>query len=196
LILLETGMMFLGVTLLLLFSQFCKVFFDYTNKTKMSYFKKIFVIIFLLIIISTSIIPSYTYAKKVIRDSPTNKEVEASLWLKNNVQKDSKVLATLEEGYLISYFSERSNIWDRNFLFIENSDQIYKDVNGMFTTNYETEAIRLVNKYQVDYIYFSNKAKEYYNVNELKYTENKECFELVFDNGVKIFKPKCILEEI
>ena len=192
---LELGLIYLSVFLTLLFSPFYKILIEYIKKTKFSKNKNLFVIIFLFIFVLTSFIPSIGYANSAILRSVDGKEIEALNWLREKAPNSSVVLATLDEGHLITSIAQRKNVFDNNFLMQPQADQRLNDVKIIYTTKFETEAIRLLNKYNVDYIIFSENAKKDYQITQLDYVADEKCFKLVYDNSIKIYNSLCKIEE-
>jgi len=188
LIQLRIGLMFLGMILVLLFAQFMQKFWIYLDRTKFSKYKNyIFFVVFVLIIL-TSVWPSYTYAKKEMNNSPSKDEINALIWLKKN---PGKTLSLLDEGSLIAYYGRSKNVWDSNFLMIENINQIENDVKDIFTTKLETTGIGLLNKYDVKYIFYGKVRKKYGGIPYF----SKRCFEVVYENkNVDIYEVKCRLK--
>lgn len=194
LIMLKTGLMFLGVILALLFAQFYELFFTYIENTKIHRFKNYFVVLFIIIFISTSFIPSLGYAKDVLDETPAQEEISALLWIKENTENNSVVLSSLEEGHLITAVAERKNVMDTNFLLVKYVEQRYRDINEIYTTNYKTDAIGLLNKYDARYVYFSERARKTFGINSLKFIDDK-CFERAYHNKkVTVYKSLCRLE--
>ncbi len=191
---LVTGLMFLGSILTILFGQYMKNFIVFVNKTKFNKKLPLFLYIFLLVIIFTSAFPSYIYARNSIKGSVDEESIEAYNWIKENTNEDSVVLGAISEGHLITYFSKRKNVIDSNFLLIENINQRVKDIERIYTTPYTIEAVRLLNKYGVDYIILSNNVHNSYKVNKLVYT-NEDCFKLRYNETIKIYKSTCKIEE-
>ena len=189
-----TGLMFLGSILVVLFSQYIKNFVVYINKTKMHKHINKFLLFFILLIILSSIFPSFIYSRNATERTIDKNKVDAYIWLKENTPKDSVVLGTVQEGHLITYFGNRKNVIDSNFLLIDNIDQMVIDIERIYTTQYKVEAVRLLNKYNVNYIILSDLAIYEYNIDELRYIE-EECFSLVYDNEVKIYKSTCRVQE-
>ena len=194
LIQLKIGLMFLSVILTILFAIFFCLFFSYLEKTKFYKFKPLVYILLFFLIIITSFLPSITSAKKSIVESVNSNEIRALEWIKSNTEQDDVILSTVEEGYLITSIAERKNVADPNFLLIEDAEQRVKDIEQMYVTIFETEAIDLLNKYRINYIYFSDRAKKQFGIQEIKYID-ETCFELVYDNKIKIYKSLCIMEE-
>jgi len=190
LIQLRIGLMFLGVIMLLLFAKFCKLFLEYIKRTKVSKFSFFFGILLVVFFIITSIIPSFSLANTTIHTSVTDSEIKALEWIKKNTPEDSVILGAVYEGNLITAIAQRKNVIDSNFLFIGDAEQRLSDVNRAYTTFSMTGAIDLLNKYDVNYIYFSPKAKKAYGIDSISYVEN-ECFSKVYSNGVVIYKSIC-----
>ncbi len=194
LIQLDIGLMFLGVVLAVLFSQFYKLFFVYLEKTHFFRFRNFLVFGFFLVFVISSVVPSVLYVQRAISDAPSHQTVRAMDWLKRNTPEDSVVLATPQEGYIISAVANRKNVVDQNFLLIGDINQRFADVNKTFTTAYEVEAIRILNKYDVDYLLFSREASLYYKTQGLSYVGDKNCFELVYTSPM-IYRSLCRVEE-
>ena len=191
---LKVGLMFLGVILVLLCAQFYKIFFSFIEKTKISKLKWLFNLILFILVLFTSVIPSFYYTISRSRDTVTQQEINALLWIKDNTDEDDVILATIDEGYLINYFAKRKNVADKNFLLIKDSNQRYNDIETIYRTSLKTEAIKLLNKYSVDYIYFSDRAKNQFNIKKLGFIGDS-CFELVYSDGPEIYKSRCILKQ-
>lgn len=190
---LKIGLIFLSVILTILFAQFFTLFFNYFEKTKFHKFKSLVCVLLFILIVVTSVIPSLATAKKTIENSVTEEEIKALEWIKDNTEKDSTVLATVGEGYLITSIAKRKNVADLNFLLIEDAEQRVINIREIYSTVFETEAINLLNKYEINYIYFSDRAKTEFGIEKLSYIDEK-CFELVYDNKIKIYKSLCIIE--
>jgi hypothetical protein len=193
---LHLGLIFLGIILTILFSEFYSYYTKYITKTRAARFLNVFIFLLLFAFFLTSIIPSLALAKNTVEGSVVKDKMLALKWLSRNTPEDSVILASVDEGNIITYMTKRKNVFDSNFFLIKNSDEIFNDVKRIFTTIYSTEAVELLSKYSVDYIFFSEDVKDYFNLESLSYVSH-ECFELVYENKhVAIYKPLCRLEEI
>lgn len=192
---LKTGLVFFGVILVLLFIKFYSDSLLFIEKTKLSGYKKLFIALLFLVFIFNSVIPTISYTAQVVREAPSKNEIDAFLWLKNNSDEQDVVLASLDEGYLINAVAERKNVIDKNFLLIKDAEQRLEDARIIYTTYYETDAIPLLNKYNIKYIVLSKKSMEDYNIVDLNYRTDEKCFELIYDKEVKIYKSLCRMEE-
>jgi len=191
---LKTGLIFFGVIFVLLFSKFYSDSILFIDKTKFSKYKIVFIAVLFLVFIFNSIIPTIGYTSKIIRETPSKHEIDALLWLKNNSNEKDVILASLDEGYLVNAVAERKNVIDKNFLLIKDAEQRLEDIRKIYITPYETEAIPLLNKYHIKYIFFSKRAMNDYNIVDLNYRTDEKCFELVYDKEVKIYKSLCRME--
>lgn len=191
---LNFGLSFLGIIVVLLFSQFCNVFFNYVRKTRFARFKNIFFMGFIFAFALTSVLPSIAYAWQEIKNAPSQGEIEGLLWLKENAAENGIVIGDIEDGFLINAVAKRKNVMDSNFLLIKNSEEIFRDIKTMFITPYATIAIEILNKYDSKYIYFSKNAKKNFGIERLKYVDYKGCFELRYSNEVEIYELKCELK--
>ncbi len=183
---------FFGLTLAILFSVFFKDLEIYLNKTKIAWVKR-WTQIAMIILLLITMLP-FTIVAAQSQNLPSNEEIDAFIWLKNNTPENSTVLSLIEEGHLISYFSERKNIMDSKFGGITDIDKKFKDIDSLFKTKFETEAIELLNKYSVDYTILTLTAKEKYP-GALSYREPK-CFKRIYKNETRIYEGKCVLGEL
>jgi hypothetical protein len=149
----------------------------------------------LAMVILSSLIPSLTLASSEIKNAYSQDEIKAMLWLRQNTDTSHTILASLDEGHLISTIGRRKNILDSNFMFVNGIDQRLQDVRSIYTTASQTQAITLLNKYDIHYIIFSKRAKGAYGIQKLQYLDDK-CFRKTFENKeVQIYKSLCIIEQ-
>jgi uncharacterized membrane protein len=134
------------------------------------------------------------YAVNTVNNAVSDEEIKALAWLRDNTDENAVVLATLNEGHLITHIAKRKNVADPNFLFIEDAGERIRNIRLTYKAPYETEAIRLLNKYDVSYIYFSEKAKTRFEIKRPGYVGDQKCFKLVYKDEIRIYKSKCKLE--
>ena len=113
-------------------------------------------------------------------------------WLKENTPESSTIVSSYKEGHLITSIAKRKNFLDQNFLLIKDINQRFEAHEIIYNSKFSTNAIRLLTKYNIDYIYFSPKSKSIFDIKEIAYT-NKECFPLVYDKEIKIYKVNCVI---
>lgn len=195
LVALDMGLVYLSVLLTLLFSPFYRALIIYISKTRFSNRKNLFVVLFLLVFFVSSFFPGVSYANAAITRAFSDEQINAFEWIRENTPQEAVVLATLNEGHLVNAIANRKNVADTNFLMQPLAEQRLNDINRIYSTGFEIEAIRLLNKYDVDYIYFSELAQSQYSVDELSYVGDEKCFKLVYNDAVKIYKSLCEIDE-
>ncbi|HII30062.1 hypothetical protein COT48_02985 [Candidatus Woesearchaeota archaeon CG08_land_8_20_14_0_20_47_9] len=196
LIRLDIGLMFLGAILVFLFSQFYKIALRYLKKTRFSEQRRLLIALLVLVFLLNSVIPSVSYALKATLETPTDQGIKAMSWLRLNTNATETVLTTVREGDLLAYAAGNRNVADSNFIQIENINLRMDEIRIMYGSKNEVEVIRLLNKYDVKYIFFSEMAQEEFRISEPDYAKDKQCFRLVYshDSGPVIYKVLCRLE--
>lgn len=191
---LNIGLSFLGIIMVLLFSEFYTAFFNYVKKTKFSRFKKTFFVGFVISFGLTSLLPSLVYSWQEMQDATSQQEIDALIWLREDTSEDAVIIASVDDGHLINEIAKRKNIIDSNFLFIGDAEERFSDVKTFFTTHYATIAIGIMHKYDSKYIYFSNNAKKNFRIEKLDFVNYENCFENKYSNGIEIYELKCELK--
>lgn len=181
----------LGVSLIILSGQFYSDFLKFMSKTKL-HLKYVYVSFLIFAIILTSLIPSISYAKDEVTNSLNDEENSALIWIKENTPKDSIILSSYNEGHFITSIAERKNFIDQDFLLVKNMNHKFRDHELMYTSKFSTNALRLLIKYDIDYIYFSPKTKKTFNIESIDYVYD-DCFPLTYDGKIKIYKVACII---
>lgn len=186
----RAGLVFLGIAAVLLSSYTVKLAYSYLKKTKIPNLANWFLAGLALIFLLTSVIPSFNLALNNMNTVPTSEEVTALNWLKNNTPENSTILARVEEGQMINYFTHRKTVIDDHFLMISDAQQRYEDVQEMFSLRLQTEVLRRMTNYGVDYIYFSGK----FGPEEKLYYAEDNCFKLKYNETVKIYEVECTIK--
>jgi hypothetical protein len=184
------GITLLGIIFVMLSSHSLHILFRYLRKTK---FPKTAIYVLptiLVLFVLTSIVPSTVFVSGLTEDVVKPEEVKALEWINQNTSANSTVLATLKEGFAVNYIAQRRNVVDEDFLLAENPDQLIQDVRVMYKVRITATALELLNKYGVDYIYFSENAKQVYDLDGLFYVKD-ECFSLVYNEEVKVYEVLC-----
>jgi len=195
----ELALMFLGTALVILFGQFLADLFATLKDTKFSKQENwIFgLVIFLLIL--TQISPSIILMIRNSQANPTKEYISGFEWLKENSPEDTTVLAIPEEGNLITYFGQRKNVIDSEYLLVDDAENRYYDVKKVYTVPFRIEALSILEKYNANYILFSKKTKEKFSIDRIEYIDS-DCFSFVFGNKeiaiYKINREKCELKNL
>lgn len=189
------GIYILGVILVILFGCYCKQLFDFIENTKAPGFNRMIYLLLIAGLLLTSAVPAIIFAREHINNSLNEKENKALIWLKENTPKGAVVLAGISEGQYIASVAERKNVADSNFLMIKDANQVSEDIHNIYSSEYETSAIPLITKYNVSYIYLSSRTKAEQKIDVIRYTSDTNCFKLVYDDTVKIYRPLCQITE-
>ncbi len=189
----QTGMIFLGLGISVISVDTIKQFMDYFQKIR---FRKARLVMALLAIffLFSAAIPAFGYFQASKQSIPGESEINGMLWLRENSSENSVIAGSVKDGFMINEVAKRRNIIDGNFLMNPYSEERFQDVSALYTTNFETSALELMNKYSSKYIFFGKNVRTEYNASKLNF-EDKKCFLNVFDeNNVKIYKTWCQLE--
>ena len=186
LITLSLGLTLLGITLTIFSSFSIYKFFLYFSKTKLHKHHKQVLIIFIGLVLLLSFIPSYVNANNITKDSFAEEEIEDIKWIRDNTDKEDVILAPLEYGSLINTIAKRKNVIDDNFLLAPSPEQRLGDVDQVYLTPFETKALEVTDKYNVKYIYFPDRAKQGYQIENIVYVRDGKCFNEIKPRIIKV----------
>ncbi len=173
----STGLMILGLLLAIISAIALDKLIDYVNMTKFARYKRLATASFLVLILLTLALPSVSVANQTIKSTINEKEVEALNWINLNTPEQSTVLAGINEGNYVTAIAKRKNVADTLFLLAPDR---YADMEELFRTQSLVKAIDLIKKYKIGYIYLSERTKSSYNIKELVYARDENCFQKVF----------------
>ena len=186
----QLALSFFGIILAILFALFYQESITYLKSTKMPSLKNPLIITLIILLLLTTVYPALTTALQ--QQTPLNDEVAAFQWLKENTLEDSTVLALLEEGHLITYYGEKRNVMDNRFGLLDDIDERFEAITSLYKTSFQTQALRLTDQYKIKYLTLTPTAREKYELERFNYL-TEECFELVHNQGTKIYKINCAL---
>ncbi|MBN1156488.1 hypothetical protein JXA85_02655 [Candidatus Woesearchaeota archaeon] len=190
----KIGLMLAGAILCVLSADFFRNFATWLKKTKFSRHGNALVVLIFILMLMMSIIPSLDLSFiKNRANTPKEDELKAILWLKENTEPGSVVLASPGEGHKISFLAGRKNVMDSNYNYANNPEQRFKDVNTIFSAISEIEAVSLCQKFDVGYIYLSENTLFELGQSGLRFipSEGDNCFKLVYDEEPLIYKVEC-----
>jgi len=145
----------------------------------------------LAILISEITASVYESNLQISRQMPKD-TIKAMDWQKNQ-NATGAVLGNYEEGSIISYFSGMQNVMDTNFGWGLNTQERLSDIKTVYTTMLQTQALEITQKYNIRYIMLTEATKSDYNIESLKFIENSNCFPLIYNNSVQIYRVECNL---
>ncbi len=186
----DIGLMFLSIALVIFSGITFQVILKYFDITKFSKYKKLFTSIFVLILIASLILPTFLgAANNITYETPTEYELLVLNWIKENALPDVTVLAPIEKGYVITVIANKRNVIDSNFLLAPDTSERFKDVTTIYSTKSEVEALELLNKHNVDYIFVPVEAEIKFG--KVTWLNDKSCFEGLFFGTPEIYKIIC-----
>ena len=83
---------------------------------------------------------------------------------------------------------------DDKFALIGNVEKRFSNLNSLFITGFQTQALGTLDEYGIKYIVITPSAKEKYQIESFNYL-TEECFELIYDEEVQIYLVKCELSK-
>jgi len=183
------GMMILSIALIIISGVALKSFSSYLEKTKLPKYQSFFYLGIMFLFVLTLAIPSFIDASNNLKEIPNDYEILVLNWIKENALPDVTVLAPIEKGFLIMDVAEKRTVIDNNFLLAPSTTERFDDVETIYSTNSEVEALELLQKYNVDYIFLPIEMEIKYG--KVKWLDDKTCFERVFVGTPKVFKIIC-----
>jgi len=183
------GVSYIGIIMVILSSKILLHISKYIDKTKAAKFKKQIFTLIILIFLLTSLISTINLSNSKLNNLPSEEEIRLFKWVNNSTKSRDIILSGLKFGHAINSISERKNVFDNNFLYIENPEIVINDIKTIYQTNMEIEAIRLINKYKIKYIIITSEERDNYQIKDIHYKDDKECFELVYnEDQIKVYK--------
>jgi hypothetical protein len=183
---------FFSVVLAILFAAFYQDIERYVQKTKLSSnLQRYLLPITILILLFSTVLPAINTA--LLQDVPSSEEVQAFIWIRENTPPSATVLATLDEGHLVTYYGKRKNLIDDRFMLVDDVEKRFQSLTSLFTTKFRTEALELASQYDIEYFVLTPSAKEKYQLKKEFPYITRRCFDTAYQNETIIFKLKCRL---
>lgn len=188
----SVGLTFLSIPLVIGSALMLCKFFKYLKLTKFSRFDMFFKIAFVVVIFAVMFSYSFSASQDVLKNTLTKDEFLVLQSINDETEKDTTVLSIYLEGNYITGIGHRKDVMDTDFLNAPSVNMRYEDVRQIFTSVSEVEALQLLSKYNVNYIYFTPTARNYYNIQNLSYFEDEKCFvEYRSFREVHLYKVRC-----
>lgn len=192
------GLIFLAAGLILVTGKYYQDIVSYVAKTKFAFLKVPIIIGIFLMTFITTFAPTFAVIEDKIYASPNADALETMKWIEQNTPEDSVVLATFEDGFFIEYYANRKTVFDSDYMLIEDVNQRFEEIQRFYETSYFIEGMKIIEKYDVDYILITKNTPEIYDVLVPKMLNNGNCFKIKYtsDDEINIlFEVDCSLEE-
>lgn len=187
----QTALAFFGMVLAVLFSLFYQASHQYVQKTKVFWLPRAFPALVAVLLAASLWYPAAV--QTLHQDLPTPEEITAFQSLRHYASGNNKALALLKEGHLVTYYGGVKNLMDDQFSLVENEER-FRDITTLYTTQFQTEALDLLEKYDIDYLILTSSAQEEMGLERFSYL-TPECFALKYKNTSRIYERKCSLRE-
>ncbi len=184
------GLMILGIALAVLSSLGISLVYKYISITRFSKYSSYFSYFFIFLVILLSVAPSVNSARNVLEESVSDNELAVLGLIKNDPLR-GVVLAGIEGGDLINVVTGKGNVMDTNFLLVDDAIDRAKNIRESFTTSSQAIALENFNKYNIKYIYLSDRVRERYNISQIEYAKIGECFEELGRGEIEAYKIIC-----
>ncbi|MEK6917191.1 MAG: hypothetical protein AABW92_05610, partial [Nanoarchaeota archaeon] len=186
LVAISMALAFLGVALVVLFGQSLRSLLTLLKKTKFSKKTELIFNVITIILITIQVIPAVYLMYEESNQSYTNEYIDGFKWLALNTPNSSVVLGLPEEGHLITYYGNRTNVIDTDFLLVNDADARYNDVFTFYSWKFKIPAIRILEKYNVDYVIVSDKLEKYGISQDV--LNDESCFVPIYNKGIIIYR--------
>ncbi len=183
---------FFGIILSILFSLFYSDVHQYIKKTRIHRYHRFLPLLLVVVLVATLLPPAWNAARH--QETPADQEIAAFQWMQEHLPTDATVAASLEEGHLITYFSQRKNVMGDQFTLIPDVEQRFHDLTTVFTSSFLTEAIGIFDKYGVSYLVLTPHTQKKYGLTKPKY-HTIDCLERAYKDETLIYRLKCSLEK-
>jgi hypothetical protein len=176
LISLDIGLMILSVSLIVLSAYSIGRSYEGMKMVKLKHAHIYFLTLLVLVSIAL-FIPVIIYSQN---NTPSSGDITAMHWMSNNTDSNSVILSLPEEGSAVSYFSNRKNVMDDDYLLIKNVNTRYEDIKNIYLEDrFITTALERLNYYSVDYIFLSEYNQQKNNISTLAFFDDS-CFKQVY----------------
>lgn len=189
----DHALSFFGIITAILFATIYGEGEQFLKKTKGALLSTWFPGIIFLLLAATTIVPAINTT--LTQERPGASELELFSWLRDHTPPNSTILAPLQEGHLLTKFGKRRNIMDDQFSLVIDTGQRFQDITTLYTTPFKTEALSLLEKYDVKYLTLTPQARTHFNISQLPYL-SPDCFRQVYsENDHHIYQRTCSLKQ-
>ena len=121
--------------------------------------KKIRNAIFYILIIGI-LFSFLTFFNDYYNQKPDDYIVESLEFLRKESNNNDIILSHYSRGHWISYFSDRKNFMDANFVYAPDVNERFYDFQELINTRNLEKAEEIADKYSIDYIWLDNEIKD------------------------------------
>lgn len=184
------GMIFLSIALVVASAFTLNIFLSYLGKTKLPNYRLSFIIIILGLITLSLAVPSFVSASKYVEENvPTDYEILVLEWIKENALPDVTIAAPLGKGHIITAVAGKRTVLDDNFLLAPQTTERHGDIEKLYLTKSEVEALEIIAKYNIDYVFIPIETELKHG--KIKWIDDESCFKGIFFGTPKVYQVVC-----
>ena len=131
----------------------------------------------ILIMVLGIIFSTTSHTNRLIKSLPDKNTKQSLEYLKLNSGEKEIILSHYTRGHWIEYYAERAVVMDSLFTYAPKPNEKYRDINAIFYGVDLQDTKRLLDKYQIRYIYIDNEMKQ-----GLVWTKEKQGLLFLFRN--------------
>src|SRR3989344_4308998 len=146
--------------------------FNYFENFRWKYTVPFLVLTLCLLFVGLSFYPAVRLVEEI---KPVALEkIEDFIWLRDYSNEGDVVLSLIDDGHLISYFSERKNVVDNNLLGAKDAQERLDDIRIIYKGWYFAKAKEYIKGYNIKWIYMP-KDLLVYGISDLSYVSRTDC---------------------
>jgi len=178
--------MLLGITLTILLSKVLQFSLVYLKETKLARFASPLVFLYVILALVITAYPAYTSMNMQLSNTITSEEVKALEHLRDTLPEDAVIIAPVTYGHYISSIAQRKNVIDDYFLMQPRINERFEDIERLYKTSLETEAVNLFNKYHATHLVVPP------GVPDIKFS-GSHCFTRILAQNIRVYEkdPEC-----
>jgi len=189
------GLLLLGLSFSILTSVYFAEIIAYLKITKFDYPRfTILTVLLVTIIFSASFI--FLNFDKAQSEIVSNEIINDLKTLKANdeeIKGDKAVVAPIKYGHVITYFSQKPNLIDDNYLLRNDLENRIKDTDNIYISSNQIEVLELFDFYKIGYVLVDEDIKQKYKFLEHPTFYTPECFDVIKGSMLTIYRRKCDL---
>ncbi len=183
------GLVYVTLHLVLLSGYTINRFGTYFKKTKISFIRPVLAVT-LIVLVVLSFIPSLSYTSVLRSTSPTQDEISTAYFLSQQGNSSDTILASVEEGHFITALTKKKTVFDEEFDFAPKSPERWNDVKKIFLTKSEVAMKKLLDAYDVTYVYISRNTIKRYGYQDL--FDTSDCLSKIYEtNSTEVYEVQC-----
>jgi len=191
LITLPLGFMILGILFAILFAPAWVLLSDYFTHTKFASFRPLALGLFFLLALAGIATPSFLAVQEHLAHTITREEVRVLQSLDETLPDTARLITPAPYGHYAAALAKRPVVIDEYYFLQPQINERYQDVQRLYTTSFQTEAVGLFDKYNATHLIVPLGAKD------IAYRD-APCFERIHATNIRVYAkdPECKLRVV